>query len=421
MRTLRGLVAMVSVLVTMLMPAAVVGVDIETIDGVEHVRNGATPRGGERTLRLVEVWRVDVEEEEELIGVIGDVISGPGGTVWLADRQLARVLVYSAGGRLLRTVCREGDGPGEISSPRGLVWLPDGGLGIVDRKLGQITQVDPEGTPLPSLHLRGEDGEPLASAQLLQARCRGRTLAVCGTRFLFDGGAPGQSRFLGIFDGDGREVRCLLEKPSGFDFEARTFDELANDFVDRGAWTVDDLGRVLCASERNRYRIEVHDATGALVRVIDRQYSPRRRSAEEKERIAAGVTMTINGEVVQVRCSLEDCAPCIASIEAADGGAVWVLSGHGGHGEPAGVARSYDVFDADGRFQQVVHLICDMDPDEDRLTRLADGRWILLRNHQAVTRAMFATGRDDEAAEAEGGGDGEDESLEIVCLRAVVQ
>ena len=52
-----------------------------------------TAAGTERTLQLDELWRVNVEDEEELIGVISAVVSGPGGTLWLADHQLGQVLV----------------------------------------------------------------------------------------------------------------------------------------------------------------------------------------------------------------------------------------------------------------------------------------------------------------------------------------
>ena len=43
-----------------------------------------------------------------------------GGNLWVVDRRLNRVLVVSPDGEVLRTVGRNGEGPGEFRAPRGL-------------------------------------------------------------------------------------------------------------------------------------------------------------------------------------------------------------------------------------------------------------------------------------------------------------
>ena len=40
------------------------------------------PADGARTLRLHEQWRIDVLDEEQLIGVVSGVLAGPDGSVW---------------------------------------------------------------------------------------------------------------------------------------------------------------------------------------------------------------------------------------------------------------------------------------------------------------------------------------------------
>ena len=141
--------------------------------------------------------------------------AGPDGTVWLSDPQLGQVHVYSAAGEYLRTLSRESDGPGELRSPDGLLWLPDGSLGITDRKPCQITRLDTERIPLSSLHLRSADDEPLGFGDLNGAMCRGRTLAICGTEFHFDDGASSQNRFFGIYDLKGGEIVVEMVPPLG--------------------------------------------------------------------------------------------------------------------------------------------------------------------------------------------------------------
>jgi hypothetical protein len=380
---------------------------VETVDGVPHVRNDAVPLHGERTLPLEEIWSVDAEAEEELIGRITAVLVGPDGTVYLADWQLGQVLVYSAAGRFLRTLSRQGEGPGEIASPMNLLWLPDGGLGILDRKPGQITHIDQEGVPQPSVRLASAAGEPLATAFLSSARCGGGILAVCGTTFRARPGFDTQMRFLGVFDAEGRERLRLREAPSGFDFEARSYDEQANWFAERDLFDVDRAGNVYVVAERDRYRIDVHGPDGALRRVIERRYEPRRRTAEELDRMSGRVSMSINGEIVRLRSTFAPFAPAIESLALAGDGRLWVQPGHGRDSQRKDRAGSYDIFDGDGRFVETVHLDVLVDRDRDRLWFLGDGRWLLLRN-------LFSPDDDEED-----GPDGlDDRHLQIVCLRA---
>jgi len=331
---------------------------------------------------------------------------------------LSQVLVYSAEGEYVRSLSRQGEGPGESQSPRGLIWLPGGGLGIIDRRMGQITAIDAGGDPLDSVRLLGRDGEPMASAQLGGAKCRGGTLAICATQYVFGDGPPRQTRIFSIFDQAGREVECLLEAPSGFDFGARTYDELTDYFVDQGAWAIDHRGFVYHAPRYDQYRIDVHDPGGQLVQVIERVFVPGKRSDEDKSEIVANTTMTIDGVVVQIECDLQENHGAIDLIEISANGQIWVANGRDNHDLPPGILRTFDVFDSDGIYREVVHVAGEGDLTKDLVYHLADDRWVILRNIISARRAMFSRFRNvdgelDEVAEVE--------PLEIVCLRGGAQ
>lgn len=370
---------------------------------VRQATDNERPSNGERTLHVTEAWRVETADEGELIGYIRAALAGPDGTVWLADNQLGQVLVYSAEGSHLRTISRQGEGPGEIDGPRQLLWLPGGGLGIVDRRPGQITLIDAEGLPLSSIRLVAADSEPLSTVFISQVRCGGETLAVAGYQILFSSGFPTQSRFLGIFDTAGRERLRLRESPSGFDVQARSFDEQKHWFPERDLFAVDSAGRLYVAATRDRYRIDVHDAGGTLVQVIERSYEPRRRTSAEKERLFGGVSISIDGQIVRPRSTFDDFAPAIERFWLGADGCLWVLPGHGRRGEVGHRSEAYDVFDASGRFRETVLLDIAFDEDRDRLWPLADERWLLLKNLHGS--------RDDVD-------DGDDAQLVIVCLEA---
>lgn len=96
------------------------------VDGIPHVRNGEVPREGTVTLTPQELWRAGGEEDEHFFGVISAALADSAGNIYLLDRQLSEVAVYSSDGRFLRTLSREGEGPGEVRRPVDMLWMPTG-------------------------------------------------------------------------------------------------------------------------------------------------------------------------------------------------------------------------------------------------------------------------------------------------------
>jgi len=71
------------------------------------------------TVKLEHLWTVggDTEDEDEFFGVIADIEIDNSGNVYLLDSQLAEVKIYTKDGELIRTIGREGEGPGSSVSP----------------------------------------------------------------------------------------------------------------------------------------------------------------------------------------------------------------------------------------------------------------------------------------------------------------
>lgn len=182
------------------------------------------------------------------------------------------------------------------------------------------------------------------------------------------------------------------------------FNEQKHWFPERDLFAADPAGRLYLAATRDRYRIDVYGADGALVQVIERPYAPRRRTPAETESLAGGISMSIDGETVRLRSNLDDFAPAIERLWLAADGRLWVLPGHGRRGELGSRFDAYDVFDASGRFLEIVLLDIAFDENRDRLWPLGDSRWLLLKNLHSA--------RDDVD-------DGDNAQLVIVCLEAV--
>ena len=71
-------------------------------------------------------------EAWESFGEIAGVAFGRDATLFVLDRDPARIVAIDARGRFVRTIAGEGGGPGELLQPAGLAVLRDGRIGVLD-------------------------------------------------------------------------------------------------------------------------------------------------------------------------------------------------------------------------------------------------------------------------------------------------
>ncbi len=75
-----------------------------------------------------------------------DVAFGPNGHVYVSDGYgNARVLEYTAEGKLVRQWGSAGTGPGQFVQPHGIAVDPDGIIYVADRRNGRLQRFDPTG------------------------------------------------------------------------------------------------------------------------------------------------------------------------------------------------------------------------------------------------------------------------------------
>ena len=79
-----------------------------------------------------------INDPDQSLTQVDQVLFGPNGTMYIAQRKDANVRVYSADGELLATIGRSGDGPGEFRSIDRLGFLEDT-LYVTDSSLGRIS------------------------------------------------------------------------------------------------------------------------------------------------------------------------------------------------------------------------------------------------------------------------------------------
>ena len=377
-------------------------------DGVIYVRNSEIPSQGLVTLSLREIWRAGGEDDEILFGIINSALADENGNVYLLDRQLSEVHVYSPAGEHLRTLSREGEGPGEVQYPTSLLFTPDGALGLVQTFPGKIVKINLDGTPTGTVSLGGDDPSTGGFHFLSTAQCQNGHLLVCGSRMTPVEGTMVRIQYLAKIQEDGSETVRYLEKTSrqqGADFKWK---ENENYFVDPHRWTLGMDGRVYAATQRDYYQINVYGLDGELERVVEREFIPYKRTEEEKERVRQGIQVSINGR--EAEKEIADFAPCISSLQVNDDGNLWVLHSRSDHDLPDGIMMVYDIFDPEGHFLRQAGIACKGDAQEDRLFLLGSDRVILVRNWRSASLSRLGNlGQEN----AEGGE--EVSPLEVIC------
>jgi hypothetical protein len=102
-------------------------VAVDTLaNGAIRTRNPETGLWGSgkgwRAVESARIGSADAAEPAYMFGEVVDATTDPLGRVWVLDRQARELRVFDAAGRHLRTVGREGAGPGEFRNPIGLSW-----------------------------------------------------------------------------------------------------------------------------------------------------------------------------------------------------------------------------------------------------------------------------------------------------------
>ena len=362
-----------------------------------------------RTVELVERWRIDIDDEDTpLIGVISLIRSPePGGDLYFLDRQLCQVLIYTADGEFLDIIGREGEGPGEFRRPYDFILFNEGTLAIKDGWPSKLVYLNPDGTPagawspnatLSLGHLRKVPGGWIANGW---NRNEERSDA---TRMYND-------LFISRFDEDGEQIQDYLTGESVRIFQPQTQDE-RQPFFPHGRWDLTSENQLVVCTTRDKYRLEFLDLDGTVQRVVERDFEPYRRTADDLEEIRDSSRIFINGVRQEIVYHLVDTEPAISRVEARPDGTILVVTCYATNDLPDGVVVRYDIHGPDGALLEEMRITGDCDLDYDRLRLLPDGRAVVLRNYQAAIRTSLNMLEEGDETR-------EDESFEVIVYDLV--
>lgn len=132
-------------------------VRIEIIDGVKTITNPDYPRDGMVKYDLVEEINIGIEEGDEnyILNRPQDVKVSDNGTIYILDWGDVNIKVYDKNGKYLRTIGRQGQGPGEFDTPCDFDIGTDGNIYLLDSRNARVEIADTNGVYVAGFRLSG--------------------------------------------------------------------------------------------------------------------------------------------------------------------------------------------------------------------------------------------------------------------------
>jgi 6-bladed beta-propeller len=347
---------------------------VRTENGVTVATNGRKPdppKGAATKLVLEEIYTAGGGDSPDasFISATGlDVL--PEGTVYVVDSKDHRVKVFDAAGKFVRAFGRQGQGPGEMNQPTGILISPDNEVLVEDVLNRRLAVFAPDGTF--RRHISTAKGLGITGVQM-----DGQGLIVARSMGLGEGGKVALEVKTYDAEFNPKVTLASFEMQVGGGAKINPFSAMNLLYA---------LGRdgLLYLGSARGYEIRVVSADGKLVRTIARDYDPVPFTQADKDEMLKSLG-SLPGANIKDMVQLPDVYPPFGFFVLTDEGRLLVKTFEKG---PAKKEFYWDVFDADGRYIARVPIVHDIqlwrngkayffveDEDGYRVLRCCRARW----------------------------------------------
>ncbi len=264
----------------------------EIVNNVELVHNFEQPLYPEKTVTFEEEVTFGEENEsgEVHLYMPGRYTVGGNGSVYISDRGDRAIKEYDSSGKYVRTIGKEGQGPGEFQGIADLQILPDGRLIVLDFKSNRLSIFNPEGKFLTSSNL--------PHSMFTIYLTTDSTFTSDETVY-----RPEKKHSIKTFDFSGIELMSFGDfvtvKPKILRSKGMAF-ALGIPYIPLSVFAGDNKNQLLFHCLNSEYLIEVYDKNGVLFRKIYRPYTPLPFTGKDREEFIKNVSKNPNKVFVEM-------------------------------------------------------------------------------------------------------------------------
>lgn len=224
------------------------------------------------TLVAVDSIGIELGDSNYVLGQPADVSYSPSGDIWILDMQQKSLRVFTPEGEYVRTIGREGSGPGEFLLPISFDFYPDGRFVVADAMGQRISLFDSTG------EFSGEIAGFFPSAPFMVEAVD--SSAFVGIKADFEQGdeGPVMGYTLARWDGESQASVKYFSVLKPFD----PSDIMASMGEDIPLFATTADGRVFCAPlSTERYHVMGYRPDGTELMEIEREFDRVRKTEEE--------------------------------------------------------------------------------------------------------------------------------------------
>jgi hypothetical protein len=301
-------------------------------------------------------------EDEVTFGYVQELAPDPEGGVYVFDANAPALRHFDASGRYLRTLGREGAGPGEYGKESlGIALRRDGRIVFRDASNQRVIVYDPDGTPVAHW--------PVVSGLYTSKALTVDTADHVFVRDMLEFPKPNQPWKVGLlhFDPEGAFVDTIPSPP----FAGEPTHDDGGPFTPRKLWALNRFGDMI-VGVGSRLAFEVRRSDGKVVRV-EKPHDPVAVHPEERaewEALFEWQRKRAGAGAFDVGPSIPDAKPAFQEIYAGERGRIWVqrhtaavkVEAEARKARPGGPPpitweepAVFDVFDRDGTYLGEVH------------------------------------------------------------------
>jgi hypothetical protein len=357
-------------------PQSFAGASVDTLaNGAVHVRYAGDVADLGRRIDATVVVSIGAVEGQgaDVFARVGDIaLSADGRTLYVLDSRDRELRTFRDDGSHVRSVGRQGGGPGEFGSARGMSWSPAGTLWIADFGNQRYTELSADGELVGTRARRsfstdiewhgGFDADGyLYDTAMFVVDGNSRTVLV---RFRVESAA--------VTPLDSFPVPDMRQEAYTMDFAPGRRLLIPVPFTPRPSWALGDGALWTAAAER--YVIAKQSLAGDTLLLLQVDADAAAIPAAEREAARAQLEAQFAGAPAGTfdASRIPARRPAHGRIRVDHRGRLWVPRGEdlGAAGNGSTTPTPFNVFEADGRY--VGEVVLPIDPD--RAIAFADGR-----------------------------------------------